>query len=68
MKFRITFKTPYATDAIDHILDADHNDGEEREELKAVMKETANKFIEYDEYVVLEFDTETKTATVLPIR
>ena len=68
MKFILTFKTPNATDAIDDELDADHNDGEEREALKASMKYLAHKFVQYDEYVRIQFDTETQTATVLPVR
>lgn len=59
MKFKVTFKTP---DAVDYAIEDLSED--EREE----AKETARKFIEYDEYVVIEFDTETKTATVLPVR
>jgi hypothetical protein len=68
MKFTLTFKTPYATDAIDNQLDAEHNDGERREALKASMTHLAHKFVKYDEYVTIEFDTETQTATVLPVR
>jgi hypothetical protein len=68
MKFTLTFKTPNATDAIDDQLDVDHNDGERREALKASMTHLAHKFVQYDEYVRIEFDTETQTATVLPIR
>lgn len=59
MKFTVTFKTP---DAVDYAIE-DLSE-EEREE----AKETARKFIEYGEYVRIEFDTETKTATVLPVR
>ena len=68
MKFQLTFKTPYVTDAIDDMADADHNDGEERENLVETAKELARKFVEYDEYIRIEFDTETQTATVVPVR
>jgi hypothetical protein len=68
MKFKLTFKTPYVTDAIDDMADADLNDGEEREALVESGKELARKFVEYDEYIVIEFDTEKQTATVLPVR
>lgn len=59
MKFTVLFKTP---DAVDYSID--HLSYEEKVE----AKEAAEKFIEYGEYVRIEFDTETKTATVLPVR
>ncbi len=60
MKFRVTFKTP---DALDYALD-DFPYDESREE----AKEVAKQFIEYGEYITVEFDTEAKTATVVPLR
>lgn len=59
MKFHITFKTP---DAVDYAVD------EHGQEFKEEIKETAQKFVRYGELVTIEFDTETQTATVLPVR
>lgn len=59
MKFKVTFKTP---DAVDYAIE------DLSEDEQAEAKETARKFVEYGEYVVVEFDTETQTATVLPTR
>lgn len=33
----------------------------------AAIEECAEKFIRYSEYITIEFDTETKTATVVPL-
>lgn len=69
MKFRVTFKTPNATDAIDRELESEYNvDSDERYLLGVAMKELASQFIEYDECITIEFDTETKSATVVPLR
>jgi len=76
MKFTITFKTPDAMD--DAIKDAvfaesDCDCGlcpkcrEIRRENEPPIRAVAEKFIEYGEYVYIELDTETGTATVLPI-
>ncbi len=59
MKFRVTFKTP---DAVDYAVD------EYGLEHKDEIKETARKFVTYGEYITVEFDTETQTATVVPAR
>ena len=61
MKFNITFKMP---DAVDNVLNAtcDMSDAQ-----KAKAKEVASRFIEYDEYVDIEIDTEKGTATVLEV-
>ena len=68
MKFKLTFKTPNATDAINDQLDCEYNDdSEERKELKEAMEDVAEKFVEYDEYITIEFDTDGQTATVLPL-
>ena len=53
MKFQLTFKTP---DVLDQI------DGPGK---SSVCIKTAKKFIEYDEYINIEFDTDTGTAVVL---
>ena len=60
MKFTLTFKTPNATDAIDDESDADYDS-------ISSMKLLVNKFVKYDEYVKIQFDTETQTAIVLPV-
>lgn len=57
MKFNVTFKTP---DAVYYAVD------EYGQEHKEEIEETASKFVSYGEYVTIEFDTETKTATVVP--
>jgi len=59
MRFKATFKTP---DVLDYALE--YFEGEDRE----TAKELAEKYIEYGEYITIVFDTETQTATVLPIR
>lgn len=53
-KFTLTFKTP----DVDMQLD--------KEQMQdADVKSVFNKYIKYGEVVNIEFDTETKTATVL---
>lgn len=59
MKFTVTFKTP---DAVDYAIE----DLSEEEQEEA--KETARKFVEYGEYITVKFDTETQTATVVPLK
>lgn len=59
MKFTLTFKTPDVTDEINE-LDADYDD-------ILSAKDLADKFVQYDEYVTIQFDTETQTAVVLPV-
>lgn len=58
MKITISFKSP---DAVDCALDDMQIDKEERDEIKIKLK----KFIQYNEYVHIEFDTEAETARVL---
>lgn len=57
MKIQITFKSP---DALDYALE------NLSEEEKETAKEVCKKWIEYEEYVTIEVDTEKKTAIVLP--
>lgn len=54
MKFNLCFKMP---DVLDQIT------SQSETELTAALK-LARKYIEYGEYVRIEFDTETQTATV----
>ncbi len=81
MKFRVTFKTPDALDpALQEHMDTHCEDHEDHDPdcdkcfqledrgcaaISAIQK-CAEKFIEYGEYVTIEFDTETQTATVVP--
>lgn len=53
MKVRLSFKTPGVEDQLTE---------EEREYYDEVLQ----KFLRYNEYVTLEFDTETNTAIVIP--
>lgn len=76
MKLTVSFKTPDAADyAIEDALEDNEEleaieDAEERswkkEELEDGLKEALSKWIQYSEYVRIEFDTEAGTATVLP--
>lgn len=79
MKFRVTFKTPDVLDSAlsdawseAHCEDHEYRDAgcsaciDASEESRHQVKELAEKFIEYGEYVTIEFDTETQTSTVVP--
>ena len=57
MKFRVTFKTP---DAVQYALEELPADADWESAQKVI-----DKFVEYNEYVRIEFDTKTQTATVL---
>ncbi len=68
MKFQVMFKTP---DAVEYGLkssgapeDGMGNLDKDDEDVQACMK-LASKFVRYGEYVTIEFDTSTQTATVL---
>lgn len=76
MKFRMTMKTPdcldgVIEDAVGSFLFDFEGTPEQEEELRAFHTEEgynlAKKFVEYNEYVSVEFDTETKTAIVVPV-
>lgn len=54
MKVHLTFKDPNALSDIDHL-----NDNVDE------VKETIRKFLRYDELITIEFDTNSKTATVV---
>ena len=76
MKFRITLKDPDGFgDGLDEaarlaVKEATGIDAEEREALEESKKEKISdfmkKWVEYSEYVELEFDTEANTCIVLP--
>lgn len=57
MKFILTFKTP-------DVLDQIEMENYSQLEMNA-MKPVINKFIEFGEYISVQFDTEEMTATVL---
>jgi len=83
MKFRVTFKTPYVLDMTledhkeTHCLEHARHvpaceecvEAEDRSfnNLDAIQK-CAEKFIQYGEYITIEFDTETQTATAVPLK
>jgi hypothetical protein len=82
MKFILGFKTPDVTDVIKEGF-ADHCDEHEQHERQCSVcleqkqeakyqvesiKQQIGKFVEHDEYVSIEFDTGTGTATVLPVK
>ena len=56
MKFTVTLKDP---DALDNTLI------EYPENKRRKLKDFAGKFLDYGEYITVEFDTEKKTAIVL---
>lgn len=74
MKFKVTFKDPDVV--YDAITDAakesipDCITDEEREALAELrrdeLSEFTSKWVRYGEYITLEFDSEAKTATVVP--
>lgn len=76
MKFRIQFKDPDGVyDSIDEeatksISDVVFLDDEEREAMIQGRRESLQKFsskwVKYGEYILIEFDTETGEASVLP--
>lgn len=80
MKFTITFKTPDAVkdvvnDLVPRIpkdqrgnrLDMEAHD-EAVEEISSQVRNVTDLFMSYSEYVTIEFDTETKSATVVRVK
>lgn len=80
MKFTITFKTPNAADDALAIAEAKIRSGEnecycndcpvceDRENVIDRAMALTRQFIEYDEYVRIEFDVDAGTATVLKVK
>lgn len=77
MKFRITFKDPDGVSEVIYGLAAEYAASltKVREEQKAIkevklesLKEFIDPWIEYQEYITVEFDTEANTATVINVR
>ena len=60
MKFTVTFKTP---DAVQYALEELPADVDWKEAQKVI-----DKYVEYNEYVRVEFDTSTGTAKVVPVK
>lgn len=56
MKIRVSFKTP---DAVDYAIE------DLPEEYRDSIKDQLSKWIQYGEYVTIEFDLDKETATVL---
>jgi hypothetical protein len=78
MKFRVTFKDPdgpldcLADEAKRLAAAVEGIDDDEREALAESRRENLREFVggwlEYSEYVTIEFDTEANTATVVPCK
>lgn len=75
MKFRVSFKDPdtfddAVRDAVKAELDRSGLDADETEALidvrMAKVQKAIGHFVEYGEYIHIEFDTEARTATVIP--
>lgn len=72
MKFRVTMKNGdalhYAMKDIKEILEEDDtlDEDDKRDKLEEV-EEFAREYMEWGEYIRVEFDTEAKTATVLKV-
>jgi hypothetical protein len=76
MKFKVTMKDPDALcDAIDDCPEIkasipDGLDDDEREEVfsrrKTKAREFAGRWMDYGEYITVEFDTDAGTATIVP--
>lgn len=62
MKFTLTFKHPDVLDQIDEQFEGDDRDTD-----RDAARSLAGKFLEYDEYIYIEFDTETGEARVKPV-
>lgn len=66
MKLRLTFKTPDVLDQLRDEVEIDYNDSETTHELHlGEIEEKLATWVEYSEYVRIEFDLDNMTATVL---
>jgi hypothetical protein len=65
MKYTLTFKTPGVLDQVvtEPITQSDYDDDDSG---TTDLKEFFEKWIRYEEYISIEFDTEANTAVVLP--
>ncbi len=68
MKIKLTFKTPDVLDQLDRKIyyDDDITD-EELDEKIDEARSIISKWIEYSEYLTVEFDLENQTAKVLEV-
>ena len=67
MKIQVTFKTP---DVVDYAIrcaveNMEVNDPYEREDKSIEISDILSKWVNFDEYITVEFDTEEKTAIVI---
>lgn len=60
MLFKVTFKTPDVVDSIIEDLGLEAN--KERE-----LRNLTDKYIKYDEYITVEFNTDNGTVRVVPL-
>jgi hypothetical protein len=72
MKFRVTMKTPDALnyaleDLEEQMIEHAFLDKDERDEQINEAREFAEEYMEWSEYLRVEFDTEAKTVTVLKL-
>lgn len=77
MKFKVTLKDPDGfydgiTDAVEESLSSNSFMSERESEAaqearRDTIKDAIEKWVEYGEYITIEFDTEAKTATVVPL-
>lgn len=59
MKIRLTFKTP---DVVDSVLQAYAD-----EDVRAEIQAAARKWVDFDEYLTVELDTQAGTCVVVPV-
>ena len=67
MKFKITFKTPEATQWTMLDIEKQSLSRYDKNNLLLDAKTLVEEYIQYDEYVTLEFDTETKSVQVMKV-
>lgn len=78
MKFKVTFKDPDGVyESLDEAAEGlardvvgvdDEERGEIAESRREKIKDFTERWIEYGEYLTVEFDTDEGTATVVPVK
>ena len=74
MLIQLTFKTPDVFDCVEYYIKNARIDGEDEEDedeqyqRQEETREFIRKYVKYDEYISVEFDTEAKTVKVLEQR
>lgn len=63
MKFTLTFKCPDVRDQLPYAHDESEDLEDEIDEVEYVFQ----KFVEWGEYITVEFDTNTGTACAVPV-